>query len=178
MPDCCTYVAFLRAINVGGTGRLPMADLRQLCEETGFGNVKTYIASGNVVFTSDQRAKLVKSSLEASLEAYADKPIPVILRTALELRAVLDENPFPDADPSKTLAVFLEAKPTADALDKAVGKVDEEASIGEREIYIHYPRGLGQSKFRIPAAKNGTARNMNTIARMLELASSQDQAGN
>lgn len=167
------YAAFLRAVNVGGTGKLPMADLRRMCGEIGFTEVRTYIASGNAVFTSDESKQSVKTALEDKLQAYADKPIGVVVRSASELRAVLGNNPFPGRDPKHTLAILLDRKPPKDALARAVGQSDEEMSIGIREIYVHYKSGIGHSKLRIPAAKEGTARNMNTIAKMVELAERQ-----
>ena len=84
------YAAFLRAVNVGGTGKLPMAELRQMCEKIGFAEVRTYIASGNVLFTSDGSRRILKAALEDSLQTYADKPVRVIVRTAAELRDVLE----------------------------------------------------------------------------------------
>jgi len=163
------YAAFLRAVNVGGTGRLPMAELRRMCDELGFTEVQTYIASGNVAFTSDESKRFVKTALEDKLQAYANKPIGVIVRSASELRAVLDKSPFSGCDPKRTVAILLDRKPPKDALAQAVGQSDEEMSIGIREIYVHYKSGIGHSKLRIPAAKEGTTRNMNTIAKMVEL---------
>src|SRR5215469_4187014 len=101
------YIALLRAVNVGGTGKLPMADLKSICENAGFARVETYIASGNVVFESKAAASKVKSELEERLLEYAGQPIGVVVRTASELRAVLTANPFADADPRYTYAIFL-----------------------------------------------------------------------
>ena len=67
------FVVLLRAVNVGGTGKLPMSDLKRLCEKAGFRNVRTYIASGNVVAERDGREAEAKSALEAELKAYAGK---------------------------------------------------------------------------------------------------------
>jgi uncharacterized protein (DUF1697 family) len=164
------YVALLRAVNVGGTGKLPMSDLKALCKEAGFSRIETYIASGNVVFDADGAPGVVKSTLEARLQAYAGKPVGVALRTAAEMRAVLEKNPFPKAPPNFTLAIFLDGPPPADAIQRAVGVVDEEMRLGSREIYVHYAGGMGRSKLRIPAAKNGTARNMNTLAKLAAMA--------
>ena len=113
---------------------------------------------------------MVKSALEARLRGYAGKPVGVTLRTAAEMRSVLKNNPFPKAPPNFTLAIFLDAAPPADALDLAVGVADEEMRLGSREIYVRYPSGMGRSKLRIPAAKNGTARNMNTVAKLAAMA--------
>jgi uncharacterized protein (DUF1697 family) len=166
-----TFVALLRAVNVGGTGKLPMAELKAMCCDAGFTRAQTYIASGNVVFESNKPKPLVKSALEKHLLAYAGMPIGVVLRTASELRAVLDANPFPKAAPNRTCVFFLEEPAPRDALDKVVGLNDEEIRLGKREIYVHYPSGMGRSKLRIPAAKFGTARNMNTIAALADMAS-------
>jgi uncharacterized protein (DUF1697 family) len=164
------YVALLRAVNVGGTGKLPMADVRSMCHDAGFTRVETYIASGNVVFESKGAASKVKAELEARLLAYAKKPIGVVLRTAAEIAAVLKANPFPKAEPKFNYAIFLDHRPPRDALDHAVGRNDEEMRLGDREIFVHYPSGMGRSKLRIPTAKTGTARNMNTIAKLTEMA--------
>lgn len=165
------YIALLRAVNVGGTGKLPMADLKSICHDLGFARIETYIASGNVVFESTVAPPKVKSALEARLLEYAGKPIGVVVRTAAELRAILKANPFPDADPRCTYAVFLDRNPPRDALDHAVGQSDEKMSLGGREIFVHYPSGMGRSKLKIPAAKMGTARNMNTVAKLAEMTS-------
>lgn len=164
------YVALLRAVNVGGTGKLPMTRLALLCAEAGFKSVKTYIASGNVVFTSAKREAEVKAALEAALKAYAGKPVGVMVRSAAEMAGVLAANPFPGAPGNRTVAIFLDARPPRDALAKAVGRQREEMAPGMREIYVHYPDGQGTSKLRIPAAKDGTARNMNTVAKLAAMA--------
>ena len=164
------YIALLRAVNVGGTGQLPMSELKAMCESAGFGAVRTYIASGNVVFTSDQSAVQVKFALEALLEAYAGKPVGVMIRSAAEMAAVLAANPFPDAAPNRTMAIFLDQPPPADTIATAKGLKDEQIALGKREIYVHYRDGIGASKLKLAAAQHGTARNMNTIAKLVEMA--------
>jgi uncharacterized protein (DUF1697 family) len=164
------YIALLRAVNVGGTGKLLMSDLKSLCEEAGFARAETYIASGNVVFESKAAPARVKAALETRLAAHAGKPIDVILRTAAEMAAVLAANPFPEAATKHTYAIFLDAAPPRDALAHAVGQQDERMALGTREIFVHYVNGSGRSKLRIPAAAKGTARNMNTVAKLAEIA--------
>jgi uncharacterized protein (DUF1697 family) len=164
------YVALIRAVNVGGTAKLPMAALEAMCVDAGFTRVETYIASGNVVFDSRVAPSRVKAELEARLLAHAGKPTGVMVRTAAEMAAVLTANPFPDADPKYAYAIFLDHRPPRDALERAVGRRDEAVRLGNREIYVHYPSGMGTSKLRIPAAKLGTARNMNTVAKLAEIA--------
>jgi uncharacterized protein (DUF1697 family) len=164
------YVALLRAVNVGGTGKLAMADLKALCGDAGFTGVETYIASGNVIFDSKASPSRVKSNLEQRLLDHVGKPVGVLVRTASEMRDVLRGNPFPKAAPERTYAIFLDQRPPSDALTTATGAKDEDMRLGAREIYVHYPGGMGRSKLKIPAARSGTARNMNTVAKLVDLA--------
>ena len=164
------FIALLRAVNVGGTGKLPMSELKSMCETLGFAGVRTYIASGNVVFTSRKFESAVKKALETTLESFAGKPVGVMVRTVAEMQAVLADNPFPKLAPNRTMAVFLDHAPPADTLAGLRGQKDEKVRLGRREIYIHYGDGMGQSKLVIPAAKTGTARNMNTIAALAKMA--------
>ena len=164
-----TYVALLRAVNVGGTGKLSMQDLKAACAAAGFTRIETYIASGNVVFAGTGPAATVQGALQKRLLAQAGKPVEVFLRTAAELAAVLADNPFPRQDPRSTYAFFLQQRPAADALAGARGQTDELIHPGRREIYVHYPSGMGRSKLRLPAAAAGTARNLNTVAALVRL---------
>ncbi len=164
------FIALLRAVNVGGTGKLPMSELKAMCEAAGFAKVRTYIASGNVVFESAKTEAQVKALLEKQLAAYAGKPVGVAVRTAGEMAAVLEDNPFARHAPNRTVAIFLDKKPAKSALEAATGRADEETGLGTREIYVHYPSGQGRSKLKIPAARDGTARNMNTVAALAKLA--------
>lgn len=168
------FVGLLRAVNVGGTSKLPMSDLKAMCEDAGFVEVRTYIASGNVVFESERTASQVKESLERRLLAYAGKPVGVLVRTGAEMAQVLADNPFPLAAPNRTIAIFLDASPPADVLETARGRVDEEIVAGRREIYIHYGDGMGSSKLQIKAAASGTARNMNTVAKLAKMAAERE----
>jgi len=167
-----SFIALLRAVNVGGTGKLPMTELKSMCEAAGFKSVRTYIASGNVVFQSSQTEAKVKAVLEAALAAYAGKPVGVLVRSAEEMAAVLAGNPFPEMAANLTHAIFLDNPPPADALAAVSGRVNEQLRLGQREIYAYYPDGSGASKLKIPAAKNATARNMNTVVKLAEMAAS------
>lgn len=170
-----TYVALLRAVNVGGTGKLPMADLKRICIECGFANVETYIASGNVVLDSGKTERQVKSALEAALSIYAGKPAGVMVRTTAEMEEVLTGNPFPETAPNRTVAAFLEGPPDARTMQSVSGLTDERIALGRREIYIAYGAGMGQSKLKLPAAAAGTARNMNTVAKLAMMAKRHDR---
>ena len=164
------FIALLRAVNVGGTGKLPMSELKAMCEELGFGNVRTYIASGNVVFSSRKSEVAIKAALEKRLESYAGKAVGVLVRSAQEMAEVAAKNPFPKAAPNRTMALFLDRAPPADTLSTVRGQRDEEIALGRREIYVHYGEGMAKSKLVIPAAKSGTARNMNTVAVLAKMA--------
>ncbi|MFC7399379.1 DUF1697 domain-containing protein [Chelatococcus sp. GCM10030263] len=164
------YIALLRAVNVGGTGKLPMSDLKGLCERAGFDAVQTYIASGNVVFQSAGSEDEVKAALEAELQVYAGRPVGVLVRTAAQMGEVLADNPFPDAAPNWTVAIFLDEAPAPDALTSVTGRDGEELRLGRREVYVRYGEGMGRSKLKIPAARDGTARNMNTVAKLAAMA--------
>jgi uncharacterized protein (DUF1697 family) len=171
-----TYIALLRAVNVGGTGKLPMADLKRLCGDLGFTRIETYIASGNVVFDCDLAAGKVQAALERQLLAHTGKAIGTFVRTATELQAVLKGNPFPAEEPKHTYVFFLEGRPASDAVLTVRGRHEEEIRLGRHEIYVHYPGGMGQSQLKIPAAKFATARNLNTVATLVGM--STRAAGN
>ena len=164
------FILLLRAVNVGGTGKLPMSELKRLCEKAGFGKVRTYIASGNVVAERDGSGTQAKVAIEAELRVYAGKPVDVIVRTGAEMSEVVANNPFPDRAANSTVAIFLDRAPAHGVLKDVKGQANEELRLGAREIYVHYPDGIGRSKLRIPAASDGTARNMNTVAKLAAMA--------
>src|SRR5262245_10207694 len=107
---------------------------------------------------------------ESTLRSYAGKPVGVLVRTAGELAEVLAGDPFPKAPRNLTVVIFLDKAPPKDALKNVTGQKDEEVALGTREIYVYYPIGMGKSKLRIRAAETGTARNMNTVAKLVEMA--------
>jgi uncharacterized protein (DUF1697 family) len=99
------------------------------------------------------------------------KPVGVLIRTAKEMAAVAEANPFKDAPPNRVLAIFLPDPPRKDALDDVRGLNGERIALGKREIYIDYGElGAGRSKLKIPAAAKGTSRNMNSVAKLAEMA--------
>lgn len=164
------YVALLRAVNVGGTGRLPMTELAAMCTDAGFSAVRTYIASGNVVFICQLAEQDVKSALEKRLDRFAERHVGVLVRTAEEMAAVCSDNPFKREAPNRTVAIFLDRPPPRDVLQTAKGLSGEKIALGAREIYVSYGDRMAGSKLRIPAAQAGTARNMNTIAKLASMA--------
>jgi len=173
MMPMLSVVALLRAVNVGGTGSLAMADLKAICEAIGFHAVRTYIASGNVIFRSSLSTLEAKAVLEARLQSHAGKPMGVVMRTAAEMAEVLARNPFPDAPGNRVTTIFLDHAASPATLDGMTGRApDETVQLGHREMYIRYGSGVGLSKLRIPAARTGTARNMNTVAKLAAMSAS------
>ncbi len=164
------YVALLRGINLMGGTVLRMAELKALAGELGFGSPSTFIASGNLLFTSAKKESAIKAALEKALKGHMARNVGVMVRTGAEIAAVAAANPFADEPSNRVVAIFLDAPPPKDAADHAKNVVDERMALGAREIYVHYPHGQGQSRLAIPAAVKGTARNMNTVGRLAELA--------
>jgi uncharacterized protein (DUF1697 family) len=174
------YVALLRGINVGGNKKVPMARLRELLQGLGYTDVATLLQSGNVVFTSKEKnpAQLVKR-IEAAIAGEFGFEVAVVIRTRDELAAVLQANPLPGAEeaPSQFLVTFLSDVPDPkrlQELDPAAYLPDEFRVVG-REIYARFPKGIRDSKLAtvLGGPRLGvtpTARNWNTITKLLELA--------
>lgn len=166
------FVALLRAINVGGTGKLAMGELRSLCEEAGFRKVRTYIQSGNLVFESALAAHKVQSTLERLLANKMGKPMGVHVRSASELAQVLARNPFKKQPPSKVVVMFLDEAPGREEIDSVAIPDREQLEVHGRELFVYYPDGQGRSKLKVPFARTATGRNVNTLTRLAEMAGS------
>ena len=162
------WVALLRAVNVGGTGKIEMARLRKALDATALGPVKTYIASGNVVFAGPEDAGEVRGMLTDAIEGEFGGCPDILLRTREQMAAVTARNPFPDAAGNRVLVIFCEGEVIADG---ARHVADEEIVVDGREVFVHFPSGMGRSKLVVPAARAGTGRNMNTVAKLAAMAS-------
>ncbi len=181
-----THVALLRGINVGGGGKLAMADLRQLVTSLGHADVATYIQSGNVVFTPPSGDSVMLSrELRAAIAETFGVDTSVIVLTSAELAEVLLANPYRDEPvPQYVHMVFLPAELGDAARDdiaqaaeqaRSRGSKDEVTLLG-RTLYLHTPDGFGTSelaktlltKKKSPLAA-GTARNCNTVKKLLAL---------
>jgi len=171
------YIALLRAINVGGSGALPMAELRAVCDTLGFQDAKTYIQSGNVLFRSADGEKAVGEKLDDALGKKLGKKPGVMIRSRKEMEEIAENAPFPDAKPSFVLVHFLPEAAAKDALEMMSAPDGEEAVVSGREIYVHYPIGSGKSKLKLPALKAGTSRNINTVRKLVEMAAALDGKG-
>jgi uncharacterized protein (DUF1697 family) len=163
------YVALLRAVNVGGR-QLKMADLKRIAIELGLEGARTFIASGNLLFVSGKEEAALKAQLERAIGEHMGAEVAVMIRSAAELAGVVAANPFPGEPGNRVVAIFLDEAPPLDAATFARNVEDERLALGRREIYVHYPSGQGRSKLKIPAATRGTARNMNSVGKLAELA--------
>lgn len=170
MPKPSTHIALLRAVNVGGTGKLAMAELRELAESLGFTKVRSYIASGNLLVDSPLAQASVRKQLEAALVERMGKRVGVVMRSPAELAALIEANPFPEAAGNRLLVSLLNEPLPADAAAGVRHQVGEQIVFAEREVYVHYGDGMGQSKLRVPAAEAGTARNLNSLRALLAMA--------
>jgi uncharacterized protein (DUF1697 family) len=165
-------VAFLRGINVGGHNRVPMTDLRALFGGLGYPDAVTLVQSGNVLFGAEGAdLAALAAHLEREFTASFGFTSRFVLRSRDDLLQVASRNPFPDAvsEPSKLHVVFLGETPTADAVAALVPAPPDAFVVDGRHVYVHYPDGAGRSKLKLDLGVAATARNWNTLTRVLHL---------
>ena len=173
------YVALLRAINVGGTAKVPMAELRALCGELGWQDVKTYIQSGNIVFDSEERAPALEAALETGLKERFGVERPVIVRSAAQWAELEAANPMrteAEREPNRVQLLVPKGKVAADAAEKLAGRAQQ----GERveaaggALWMYFPDGVGTSRLTPSAIDKAagtpcTARNWRTVKKLQEM---------
>jgi uncharacterized protein (DUF1697 family) len=168
------FVALLRAINVGGRS-VKMAELVTLFHEIGLADAKSYIQSGNVIFSAaakDEQALTAK--IEAAILDRFGMNVDVILRSAAELKRTLVKNPFPEkakSDPGHLVVVFLPGEPSA-AETSALAvpwSGPEKLKLVGADLYITYPEGIGRSKLKLKLKPPGTARNWRVVTALADL---------
>lgn len=169
-----TWVAFLRGINVGGNTMVSMKELAAICTHIGFENVRTYLNSGNIIFTSPLTEEELRQSLEKELSAKIGKEIGVVIRGSGDLGQIVLDNPFPEAVPSQ-VGVLLGMTPVSKTtIAQFITPGREKVMPGKREVYIHYPDGIGRSKLKFPPSlRDGTVRNINTLSGLVNLIGKQ-----
>jgi uncharacterized protein (DUF1697 family) len=179
-----TFIALLRAVNVGGYGKLSMAALRTLLEGLGYARVQTYIQSGNAVFDAKGTAANVGRDLGTALEKHMGAPVGLIIRTPAELERVIAGNPFAAeaaADGARVHVGFLDRpapESAAAGLQSIVDKYPNRRDrfrISSDTLYLHLPDGAAETKFTGKALDKilggtGTARNWNTVLKLREMA--------
>jgi uncharacterized protein (DUF1697 family) len=177
-----TYAALLRGINVSGRKRVPMAELRELLSRLGYGDVRTYLQSGNAVFTSPvaDGDNALAAALEQAVEERFGFTVDCVVRDGGYLRAVADACPYPAATlEGRQLHATFFSEPVGPerlaTLDPA-GYLPEEFRLGDRVLYLYAPDGLGRSRLgaalAAPALFRGvtaTSRNWNTVVKLVEL---------
>ena len=173
-------IALLRGINVAGANKVPMAELRTICEGLGWQNVETYIQSGNVVFQASGSAASSETALEKAIEAHLALSIPVIVRPADQWSALVAGNPFAEiaeAEANRVMMLLAKAKfdPDAAAALQARAADGEQVRQAGEVLWVHYPGGAGTSKlspslFDRLAGSRVTARNWRTVVKLKEMA--------
>ena len=174
------FIALLRAVNVGGKGKLAMADLRAMAGEMGLAAPQTLLQSGNLVFSAKGKAAELESALEAETARRFGVKTSFLIRTAAGWDALIAANPFPEEardDPSHMVAMPLRHAPAADALQalRETIRGREKAEVAGRTLYLVYPDGIGTSKLTIAIIERklgtiGTGRNWNTVLKLKALA--------
>jgi uncharacterized protein (DUF1697 family) len=185
-----TYVVLLRAVNVGGTGKLPMADFRALLEKLGYKRVETYIQSGNAVFETSAKPEKIVSDITKALEKHLGAPAGVIVRTTDQLKRLIDSNPYATAAAANGAlvhAAFLAGPAGKDAeaalaaiVTKYPGRRDR-YTLNHDAVYFHFPDGAGETRFTGKTLDKaigviGTGRNWNTILKLYEMAKGRENS--
>jgi uncharacterized protein (DUF1697 family) len=174
------YIALLRGVNLGKTARVSMPKLRELLTGLGYEGVGTYVASGNVVLTSRHKPARLERELRAQIAEGMGIDVPVLVRTRDQLAKVVALDPLGSYadDPARYMVSFLSAKPKASVL-RELAPLDVEPGrfvVHGRELYAWHPEGVGRSKLGALLSEKrlgvvATARNWNTVTKLLELAS-------
>jgi uncharacterized protein (DUF1697 family) len=182
------FISMLRGVNVGGHNRIKMAVLCDLCRSLKLEDPRTYVQSGNVIFrTKEKNTALLAKKIQNAIEKECGFRPDVILRSADELRQAIAANPFArrkDVEPGKLLLTFLAGDPSPDAPATLLKFKDypEELHLLGRELYIYFPNGAGKSKLPWSNVEKllkaaGTARNWNSVTKMLAIAEELEAAG-
>jgi len=173
-----TYVAFLRGINVGGQKKILMSDLRLLFEAIGCSGVRTYIQSGNVIFSTDKDDDLAELIYAAIKEKY-DWEVPVFVRTRSELKEILTKCPFAKEKKVKSYFMLLSGAPDPDMIEELqqIRNPNEEFVITSNCIYFYSSTGYGRTKYNTTFFERKlkvktTARNYRTMLKLSELVQS------
>jgi uncharacterized protein (DUF1697 family) len=178
MPALARFVVLLRGVNVGAAKRVPMAAWRAQLEQLGYADVATLLNSGNAVFSAPRgSATRHAAQIAATLRAELGVDVPVIVKTANELDAIVAANPLPDAaDPSRLLVVFAPDAAALAALAPigALVAAPEQFELGRHAAYLHCPQGILESRAGEAllgrAGRGVTTRNWATTLKLQALA--------
>lgn len=172
------FVALLRGINVGGRNKLAMTELRARCADAGLDDVKTYVQSGNVVFSTAQRSKpKLEELIHAAIGRDGGPEVAVMVRSGADLARVVGHELLTSSVPATQVVVgFLPA-----GAEVAAGTLDlsrygpETGEVRGNEVYLRYPNGQGRSKVTNAVLEKlvgdaVTARNANTVRKLCAMA--------
>ncbi len=171
------YIALLRGINVGGHKKVPMAELREVLTTSGLENVQTYIQSGNVIFQSSEENKVkLEAIINKAINAHFGFNVPVLVRSKEEIKAILDDCPFPEEKKVVSYFIMLSETPKKDLIDETSKQIlpNEEFVITNNCVYIFYALGAGKAKlginwFEKKLKVKATARNYRTMAKLIDM---------
>jgi uncharacterized protein (DUF1697 family) len=175
-----TYIAILRGINVSGKKIIKMDALHQLFENSGFSNVRTYIQSGNVLFSSEQtNTSELEQLIATQIEMEFGFQVPVIVLTHLELQQIVENNPFLNDEtknPAFLHVTFLASTPVEDAIDQLTAKKAEQEAffLTKNALYLYCPNGYGNTKLtnnciELKLKVQATTRNWKTTLGLLKM---------
>jgi len=171
------YVALIRAINVGDTRTIPIAELKALARDIGLKTVSAPLQSANLVFRDDWEPDEIAAMLDTVLGLRLGRAPGVFIRTPQELAQILTDNPFPAGIPARVQVNFFQSRLPDSALNGICALDGEEAVVRGREIFVHYPLGFGRSDLKLPILERGTARNLKTVTKLTEVAQALEAAG-
>ena len=171
------YIALLRGINVGGHKKVPMAELREVLTKSGLKNVQTYIQSGNVIFQSSEENKdKLEAVINKAINTHFGFDIPVLVKSKEEIKAILEDSPFPEEKKITSYFIMLSETPEKDIIDEISKQIfpNEEFVITKNCVYIFYTLGAGKAKlgvnwFEKKLKVKATGRNYRTIVKLLSL---------
>lgn len=170
-----SYVAFLRGINLGGSNKIAMPALRELAVTLGYGDVRTSINSGNLLFTATGTDRELSEQIQRALLEEFGKSIDVAVRSEAQLRRLLGSNPYPDGNPSQVTVAFLTGPAPATAQQKvtALATEAEPVTFAGDEVWVNYTEGIANSKLAAQFVKavgvSATVRNVRTVGKVVAL---------
>lgn len=172
MSVMADYLVLLRAINVGGKNKIPMADLRTMLGDNGFANARTYIQSGNILLSSRSGAAAIGKKIQKAIAGTFGHDIDVIVRTAQELQEAIDGCPYASEDPKQVGVIFLAS--TFDATIDASAFAPDVCTVAGDHIYVHCPSSFADTKLTNAWVEKqtgiaGTMRNWNSTNKLLAL---------
>ena len=175
-----TFVGLLRGINVGGHNKIPISDLRSLCEEIGWDDVQSYIQSGNLIFSADDTPERLEVQLEGSIDRRFGFQIPVLVRNTEDWLGYVNSNPYPEASlsaPNLVMLALSKRTPNPDAAERLLERASDSERLTQvgNALWIHFGERSAKSKLspnlldRLVGSPV-TTRNWRTVLKLEDLA--------